>query len=64
MYFCWQSDVSVFKTVSRFVITFMPRSNHLLLISGLQSTLAMILEPKKKNLSLLPPFPLLFAMKW
>ena len=35
-----------FKTLSKFVIAFLPRSNHLL-ISWLQSPSAMILEPKK-----------------
>ena len=42
---CWQSDVFAFY-LSRFVITFLPRSN-LLLISWLQSPSAVILEPKK-----------------
>ena len=36
----------LFNTLSRFVITFLPRSKHLL-ISWLQSPSAMILEPKK-----------------
>ena len=36
----------LFDTLSRFVITFLPRSNHLL-ISWLQSPSAVILEPKK-----------------
>ena len=35
----------LFKTLSRFVIDFLPRSNHL--ISWLQSSSAVILEPKK-----------------
>ena len=43
---CWQSNVSVFNMLSRLVITFLPRSKHLL-ISWLQSPSAMILEPKK-----------------
>ena len=47
---------------SRFVIVFLPGSKHLL-ISWLQSLSAVILESKKINLSLLPLFPLLFAMK-
>ena len=51
-----------FNTLSRFVIAFFPRSKHLL-ISWLQSPSALILEPKKRKSSLLPPFPLLFAMK-
>ena len=36
----------VFNTLSRFVIAFLPRSKHLL-ISWLQSSSAIILEPKK-----------------
>ena len=49
--------------LSRLVITFLPRSKHLL-ISWLQSPSAVILEPKKKKSQ--PLFPLflhLFAMK-
>ena len=38
----------LFDTLSRFVITFLPRSNHLL-ISWLQSPSAVILEPKKRK---------------
>ena len=38
----------LFNTLSRFVIAFLPRSNHLL-ISWLQSPSTMILEPKKKK---------------
>ena len=38
----------LFSTLSRFVITFLPRSNHLL-ISWLQSLSAVILEPKKRK---------------
>ena len=54
----------LFKTLSRFVIAFLPRSSHLL-ISRLQSLSSVILEPKKRgNLALLLSFPLLFAMKW
>ena len=37
-----------FNTLSRFVITFLPRSNHLL-ISWLQSPSAVILEPEKRK---------------
>ena len=49
--FCWQSNVSAFNTLLRFVIAFFPRSKHLL-ISWLQSPSAVILEPKKiKSLS-------------
>ena len=36
----------LFSTLSRFVIAFLPRNNHLL-ISWLQSPSAVILEPKK-----------------
>ena len=43
---CWQSNVSAFNTLSRFVIAFLPRTKHLL-ISWLQSPSAVILEPKK-----------------
>jgi len=38
----------LFNTLSRFVIAFLPRSNHLL-ISWLQSPSTVILEPKKKK---------------
>ena len=38
----------LFSTLSRFVIAFLPRSNHLL-ISWLQSQSAVILEPKKRK---------------
>ena len=50
----------LFNILSGLVITFLPRSKRLL-ISWLQSPSAVILELKKKNLSL---FPHLFAMKW
>ena len=36
----------LFNMLSRFVIAFLPRSNHIL-ISRLQTTSALILEPKK-----------------
>ena len=53
----------LFNMLSRLVIACLPRSQHLS-ISWLQSPSAAIWEPKeKKNLSLLPLFPLLFAMK-
>uniref|UniRef100_A0AC11ESR3 Uncharacterized protein n=1 Tax=Ovis aries TaxID=9940 RepID=A0AC11ESR3_SHEEP len=48
--------------LSRLVITFLPRSKRLL-ISWLQSPSAVILEPKKINLTLFPLFPRLFPMK-
>ena len=38
----------LFNMISRFVIVFLPRNNHLL-ISWLQSWSAVILEPKKRN---------------
>ena len=38
----------LFNTLSRFVIAFLPGSNHLL-ISWLQSLSAVILEPKKRK---------------
>jgi len=43
---CWQSNVSVFKMLSRLVITLLPR-NKRLLISRLESPSAVILEPSK-----------------
>ena len=48
--------------LSRLVITFLPRSKHLL-ISWLQSPSAVILEPRKKRQPLFPLFPHLFPMK-
>ena len=50
----------LFNMLSRLVITFLPRSKHLL-ISWLQSPSAVILEAPKLSLTL---FPLLSAMKW
>ena len=49
--------------LSRLVITFLPRSKRLL-ISWLQSSSAVILEPPKISLTLFPLFPHLFPMKW
>ena len=55
--------MSLFSSqLSRLVIAF-PRRSSCLLISWLQSPSTVILEPKKRESSLLPPFPLLFAMK-
>ena len=51
-----------FNMLSRLVITFLPRSKRLL-TSWLQLPSAVILEPKKINVSLFPLFPHLFAMK-
>ena len=45
----------LFNTPSRFIIAFLPRSNHLL-ISWLQSPSAMILEPKKRKSVIAPTF--------
>ena len=51
-----------FSKVSTFAVTFLPRSN-CLLISRLQSLPAVILEPKRRKSSLLPTFPLLFEIQ-
>ena len=48
--------------LSRLVITFLPRSKGLL-ISWLQSSSAVTLEPQKNSLMLFAVFPHLFAMK-
>ena len=53
----------LFSIQSRFVIAFLPRSKHLL-ISWLQSSSAVILEPPENSLSVFPLLPHLFAMKW
>ena len=53
----------LFVTLSRFLIAFLPRSKHTLIL-WLQSPSTVVLEPKKINLSLFPLFPFLFAMKW
>ena len=53
----------LFNMLSRLVITFLPRSKHLL-ISWLQSPSAVILEPRKIRSALFPLNPHLFAMKW
>ena len=55
--------MSLHIILSRLVITFLPRSKHLL-ISSLKSPPAVILEPPKNKLSLFPLFPHLFTMKW
>ena len=52
----------LFNMLSRLVIIFLPRSKHLL-TSWLQSTSAVILEPRKKSQPLLSLIPHLFAMK-
>ena len=53
----------LFNTLSRFVISFLPKINHLL-ISWLQSPSTVILEPNKKKSVTASTFPHLFAMKW
>ena len=53
----------LFNTLSRFVIAFLPRSNHLLILC-LQSPSAVILEPKKRKSVTASTFPLPFAIKW
>ena len=52
----------LFNILSRLLITFLPRSKHLL-ISWLQSPSAVILEPKKIKSVTVSMFPHLFAMK-
>ena len=52
----------LFNTLSRFVVAFLPRSK-CLLISQLQSSSAVILEPKN-IMSLFPFYPRLFTMNW
>ena len=52
-----------FNMLSRLVITFLPRSKHLL-ISWLQSPSAVILEPPKIKSVTVSTVPHLFAMKW
>ena len=47
---CWKSSISAFNLLSRLVITFLPRSKHLL-FSWLQSPSAVILEPPKNKVS-------------
>ena len=59
---CQQNDVSAFNTLSRFVIAFLSKRERLL-ISRLQSLSVVFWSPRKENRSLLPLFPLLFAMK-
>ena len=56
---CWQSDVLLVNTLSRFVIAFLPRSN-CLLISWLQSISAVILKPMKRKCHYFHLFPFYF----
>ena len=51
------------NTLSRFVIAFLQRRKHLLIL-WLQSLSAVILEPKKIKSAAVYIFPHLFAMKW
>ena len=60
--FCWQSNVSAFNMLSRFVIAFLPRCK-CLLISWRQSSSTVILEHKKIKSVTVPILPHLFAMK-
>ena len=52
----------LFNTLSRFVIAFLPRSKHLLILC-LQSLSIVILEPKREYLSQFLLFPHQFAIK-
>ena len=54
MNICWQSNVSAFEYAAWLVITFLPRSKHLL-ISWLQSPSAVILEPQKRKSATVSP---------
>ena len=53
----------LFNRLSKMVITFLPRSKHLL-ISWLQPPSAVILKPPKIKSDTISTFPHLFAMKW
>ena len=53
----------LFNMLSRFVITFFPRRNHLL-FHGCSHNLQWFWSPRKWSLSLFPFFPPLSAMKW
>ena len=54
---------SVFNTLSRFVIAFLPRSKCLLIL-WLQSPYAVILEPKKIKSATVPTFSPFFFLSW
>ena len=58
----WTFVGKVISLLFNMLSRFLPRSEDLL-ISWLQSTSAVILEPKKNSLSLFPLFPDLFIMK-
>ena len=57
MNLCWQAMSLLFNMLPRLVITFLPRSKHLL-ISWLQLPSAVILEPKKVKLVTVSTVPL------
>ena len=59
---CWQIMSLLFNMLSRLVITFLPRSKHLL-ISWLQSPSAVILEPQKIKSDTVSTVSHLFPMK-
>ena len=54
----------LFNTLSRFVIVFFPRSKYLVKFHGCSHHLQWFWSWRKENLSLLPLFPLLLALKW
>ena len=60
---CQQSESLLFNVLSRFVIAFLPSSEHLF-ISWLQSLSAVTLESKKIKSVTAYTSPLLIAMKW
>ena len=62
---CWQDNVSDFQHTVQFFITFLPRSN-CLLISWLQSPSTVILEPKKRKSVTTSTFPpsICHAVMW
>ena len=53
----------LFNMLSRLIIAFLPR-NKCLLISWISHYLQWFWSPKKQSLTLFPPFPHLFPMKW
>ena len=53
----------LFNMLSRLVITFLPRSKHLL-FHGCNHHLQWFWSPEKEGLTLLPLFPHLFPMRW
>ena len=60
--FCWKVMSLLFNMLSRFVIAFLPRSKHLLIL-WLKSSSTVIWSPRKYSLSLFSLFLHLFAMK-